>query len=159
MTQQKLREDYTGPQFSLIKLKGSEARIKRLKQCERPGLLQSRAGFLVPVFSNDQSDDPPSHNRLKCTIQKKTWRQKIKTKAKIGKRAIYIGKQVIRAVRVALMSLGMTFSFTPEVQITKSYCKNTMKIHWGYIGKYIVLTKGHIRIFEKKNEPERTEKD
>ena len=35
-----------------------------------------------------------------------------------------------------------------------------MKLHWGYIGKYnIVLTKGHIRIFEKKNEPERTEKD
>ena len=32
-------------------------------------------------------------------------------------------------------------------------------IDWGYIGKYIVLTKGHIRIFEKKNEPERTEKD
>ena len=31
-----------------------------------------------------------------------------------------------------------------------------MKIHRGYIGKYIVLTKGHIRIFEKKNEPERT---
>ena len=24
-----------------------------------------------------------------------------------------------------------------------------MKIHRGYIGKYIVLTKGHIRIFEK----------
>ena len=57
------------------------------------------------------------------------------------------------------MSLGMTLSFTLEVQITKSYCKNTMKIQWGYIGKYIVLTKGHIRIFEKKNEPERTEKD
>ena len=57
------------------------------------------------------------------------------------------------------MSLGMTFSFTSEVQITKNYCKNTMKIHWGYIGiKYIVLTKGHIRIFAKKNEPERTEK-
>ena len=34
-----------------------------------------------------------------------------------------------------------------------------MKIHWGYIGKYIVLTTGHIRIFEKKNEPARTEKD
>ena len=35
-----------------------------------------------------------------------------------------------------------------------------MKLHWGYIGKYnIVLTKSHIRIFEKKNEPERTEKD
>ena len=34
-----------------------------------------------------------------------------------------------------------------------------MKIHRGYIGKYIVLTKGHIRIFEKKNEPERTEED
>ena len=31
-----------------------------------------------------------------------------------------------------------------------------MKIHGGYLGKYIVLTKGHIRIFEKKNEPERT---
>ena len=57
------------------------------------------------------------------------------------------------------MSLGMTFSFIPEVQITKNYCKIPMKIHWGYIGKYIVLTKGHIRIFEKKNEPERTEKD
>ena len=71
----------------------------------------------------------------------------------------YLSKQAIRAVRVALMPLGMTFSFTPEVQITKSYCKNTMKIHWGYIGKYIVLTKGHIRIFEKKNEPERTDKD
>ena len=53
----------------------------------------------------------------------------------------------------------MTLSFTPEVQITKKYCKNTMKIHRGYIGKYIVLTKGHIRIFEKKNEPERTEED
>ena len=25
---------------------------------------------------------------------------------------------------------------------------------WGYIGKYIVLTKAHIRIFEKKNEPD-----
>ena len=71
----------------------------------------------------------------------------------------FVSKHTIRAVRLALMSLGMTFSFTPEVQITKSYCKNTMKIHWGYIGKYIVLTKGHIRIFEKKNEPERTEKD
>ena len=57
------------------------------------------------------------------------------------------------------MSLGMIFSFTLEVQITKNYCKNTRKIHWGYIGKYKVLTKGHIRIFEKKNEPERTEKD
>ena len=35
-----------------------------------------------------------------------------------------------------------------------------MKLHWGYIGKYnIVLTKGHISIFEKKNEPERTDKD
>ena len=34
-----------------------------------------------------------------------------------------------------------------------------MKIYWGYIRKYIVLTKGHIRIFEKKNEPERTDKD
>ena len=34
-----------------------------------------------------------------------------------------------------------------------------MKIHWGYIGKYIVLTTGPIRIFEKKNEPELTEKD
>ena len=71
----------------------------------------------------------------------------------------YLSKQAIRAVRVALMSLGMTLSFTLEVQITKSYCKNTMKIHWGYIGKYIVLTKGHIRIFEKKNKPEPTEKD
>ena len=50
----------------------------------------------------------------------------------------------------------MTLSFTPEVQISKNYCKNTMKIHGGYLGKYIVLTKGHIRIFEKKNEPERT---
>ena len=57
------------------------------------------------------------------------------------------------------MSLGMIFSFTLEVQITKNYCKNTRKIHWGYIGKYKVLTKGQIRIFEKKNEPERTEKD
>ena len=57
------------------------------------------------------------------------------------------------------MSLGMTFSFIPEVQITKNYCKIAMKIHWGYIGKYIVLTTGHIRIFEKKNEPEGTEKD
>ena len=84
---------------------------------------------------------------------------KIKTKAKIWKRALPNSKQAIRAVRVVLMSLGMTFSFTPEVQFTKSYCKNTMKIHWGYIGKYIVLTKGHIRIFEKKNEPQRTEKD
>ena len=137
-TQQKLREDYTAPQFSLTKLEGSDAIIKQMKQCERPGLLQSRAGFLVPVFSNDQSDDPPSHNRLKCTIQKKTWRQKIKTKAKIGKRsASLVSKQAIRAVRVALMSLGMTFSFTPEVQITKNYCKNTMKIHWGYIAKYL----------------------
>ena len=36
----------------------------------------------------DESDDLTSHNRLKCTIQKKTWRQKNKTKAKIGKRAI-----------------------------------------------------------------------
>ena len=34
------------------------------------------------------------------------------------------------------MSLGMTLSFTPEVQITKNYCKNTMKLHWGYIGTY-----------------------
>ena len=34
-----------------------------------------------------------------------------------------------------------------------------MKIDWGYIGKYTVLTKGHIRIFEKKNEPELTKKD
>ena len=58
------------------------------------------------------------------------------------------------------MSLGMILSFTSEVQIAKNYCKSTMKLHWGYIGKYnIVLTKGHIRIFEKKNEPERTEKD
>ena len=50
----------------------------------------------------------------------------------------------------------MTLSFTPEVQITKKYCKNTMKKHRGYIGKYIALTKRHIRIFEKKNERERT---
>ena len=64
----------------------------------------------------------------------------------------YLSKQAIRAVREGLMSLGMTFSFIPEVQITKNYCKITMKIHWGYIGKYI-------RIFEKKNEPERIEKD
>ena len=71
----------------------------------------------------------------------------------------YLSKQAVRAVRVALMSLGMTFFFTPDVQITKNYCKITMKIHWGYIGKYIVLITGHIRIFEKKNEPERTEKD
>ena len=71
----------------------------------------------------------------------------------------YLSKQAIRAVWVALLSLGMTFSFIPEVQITKNYRKITMKIHWGYIGKYIVLTTGHIRIFEKKNEPERTEKD
>ena len=70
-----------------------------------------------------------------------------------------LSKQAIRAVRVALMSLGMTFSFTLDVQITKHYSKNTMKIDWGCIGKCIVLTKGHIRIFEKKNEPERTEKD
>ena len=47
--------------------------------------------------------------------------------------------QAIRAVRVALMSLGMTFSFTLEVQITKIYCKNTMKIyrlglHWEVYG-------------------------
>ena len=34
------------------------------------------------------------------------------------------------------MSLGMTLSFTPEVQISKNYCKNTMKLHWGYIGTY-----------------------
>ena len=84
--------------------------------------------------------------------------KKSRLKQKLGN-VRYLSKQAIRAVRVALMSLGMTFSFTPEVQITKSYCKNTMKIHWGYIGKYIVLTKSHIRIFEKKNEPERTEKD
>ena len=85
--------------------------------------------------------------------------KKSRLKQKLGN-VRYLSKQAIRAVRVALMSLGMTFSFTPEVQITKKrYCKNTMKIHWGYIGKYIVLTKGHIRIFEKKNEPERTEKD
>ena len=33
-------------------------------------------------------------------------------------------------------------------------------MHWGYIGKYnIVLIKGHIRIIEKKNKPESTEKD
>ena len=72
----------------------------------------------------------------------------------------FVSKHTIRAVRVAFMSLGMTFSFTPEVQITKNYCKNTMKYTGVTFGKYnIVLTKGHIRIFEKKNEPERTEKD
>ena len=54
----------------------------------------------------------------------------------------FVSKHTIRAVRVALMSLGMTFSFTPEVQITKNYRKNT--IHWGYIGKYnIVLTRAY----------------
>ena len=47
----------------------------------------------------------------------------------------YLSKQAIRAVRVALMSLGMIFSFTLEVQITKNYCKNIMKVyrlglHW-----------------------------
>ena len=52
----------------------------------------------------------------------------------------HLSKHAIRAVRLALMSLRMTFSFTPEVQITKNYCKNTMKIHWCYIGKHIVLT-------------------
>ena len=56
------------------------------------------------------------------------WRQKIKTKAKIGKRAAsLVSKQAIRAVWVDLMSLGMAFSFTLEVQITKNYCQNTMK--------------------------------
>ena len=34
------------------------------------------------------------------------------------------------------MSVGMTLSFTPEVQITKNYCKSTMKLHWVYIGTY-----------------------
>ena len=46
-----------------------------------------------------------------------------------------LSKLAIRTVRVALMSLGMTFSFTLEVQITKNCCKNTKKIyrlglHW-----------------------------
>ena len=46
----------------------------------------------------------------------------------------YLSRQAIRAVRVALMSLWMTFSFTPKVQITKNYCKkrneNTLGLHW-----------------------------
>ena len=33
----------------------------------------------------------------------------------------FVSKHAIRAVQVALMSLGMSFSFTPEVQITKNY--------------------------------------
>ena len=69
----------------------------------------------------------------------------------------FVSKHAIRAVQVALISLGMTFSFTPEVQITKNFCKNTMK--YTGVTYNIVLTKGHIRIFAKKNEPKRTEKD
>ena len=63
----------------------------------------------------------------------------MKTKAKIGKCAIplLVNMQLFRAVRVALMSLGMTFSFTPEVQITKNYCKNTMKYTGVTLGSII----------------------
>ena len=32
----------------------------------------------------------------------------------------YLGKQAIRAARVALMSLGMTFSFTPLLLIVET---------------------------------------
>ena len=35
----------------------------------------------------------------------------------------FVSKHAIRAVQVALMSLEMTFSFTPEVQITKNSVK------------------------------------
>ena len=49
----------------------------------------------------------------------------------------FVSKFAIRAVRVALMSLGMTFSFTPEVQITKNYCKNTLKYTGVTLGSII----------------------
>ena len=41
MTYQKLREDKTGPQFSLIKLEGSEARIEAMQAAWFP-LVKSR---------------------------------------------------------------------------------------------------------------------
>ena len=49
----------------------------------------------------------------------------------------FVSKHAIRAARVALMSLGMTFSFTPEVQITNNYCKNTMKYTGVTLGSII----------------------
>ena len=49
----------------------------------------------------------------------------------------FVSKHTIRAVRMALMSLRMTFSFTPEVQITKKYCKNTMKYTGVTLGSII----------------------
>ena len=86
MTYQKLREDKTGPQFSLIKREGSEAGIEAIAS----GLVSFSQGpdFRCQRSVSDTSGDLTSHNRLKCTIQKKTWRQKIKTKANIGKRAL-----------------------------------------------------------------------
>ena len=49
----------------------------------------------------------------------------------------FVSKHAIRAVRVALMSLGMTFSFTLKVQITINYCKNTMKYTGVTLGSII----------------------
>ena len=49
----------------------------------------------------------------------------------------FVSKHAIRAVQVALISLGMTFSFTPEVQITKNFCKNTMKYTGVTLGSII----------------------
>ena len=49
----------------------------------------------------------------------------------------FVSKHAIHAVWVALMSLGMTFSFSPEVQITKNYCKNTMKYTGVTLGRII----------------------
>ena len=49
----------------------------------------------------------------------------------------FVSKHTIRAVRLALMSLGMTFSFTPEVRITKNYRKNTMKYTGVTLGSII----------------------
>ena len=48
----------------------------------------------------------------------------------------FVSKHAIRAVQVALISLGMT-SFTPEVQITKNFCKNTMKYTGVTLGSII----------------------
>ena len=49
----------------------------------------------------------------------------------------FVSKFEIRAVRVALMSLGMTFSFTLEVHIATNYCKNTMKYTGVTLGSII----------------------
>ena len=62
----------------------------------------------------------------------------------------FVSKHAIRAVSVALMSLGMTFSFNPEFQITINCCKNTMKYTGVTLGSIISCLQKVILEFSKR---------